>query len=326
MCMRRQLRACILACIVFPMAIGTAHARLVNYEKDSDLELAMKYDSECNGGDRTIASQSPAETHYLAYLERCVDKIQRAKVYSQLGSLFATNWHPEYGERPDYEKAVRYFKKALEEEPNRVGRETIRARFCMLTPLDDKEDSLRIRIENYAWLLENLTKDKVKELWLPDFPGQQPTDADLSAMVNFYNGIRESESINLASEAYYSDSPAENLRHVMELFPGTRVEEECRTRLSALVSQVVRESKEDLARTFFEGVDEAGLGESVEAKRETDDLRANGEPMGAKTGDLDHKHKCAAFIRPEILLASAAAVVAALIVFMILRVKRKANK
>jgi hypothetical protein len=101
-------------------------AALINYEKNPDLEQAMKYDAEYNGANLAISSQSKAEEYYLKYLETCKESSQRAKVYCQLGVLFATNFDKNKGEKPDYGKSVNYMKEALLEEPTRIGTETIR--------------------------------------------------------------------------------------------------------------------------------------------------------------------------------------------------------
>jgi len=179
-------------------------ARLVNYEDDPDLKAAMQYDSEYNGGDRDLASQSLAEQHYLRYLQRCREPSQRAKVYVQLGVLFATNWHGDKGEQPDYEKSVEYMKKALEEEPERVGSETIRARCFLLTPLHTRQEAMELRCQNYEWLLgvqAALGGEAKPEILLPDVPGEPLAAHRIGALKSLAVNVVSSEGYNLASTA-----------------------------------------------------------------------------------------------------------------------------
>ena len=93
--------------LIAPLLLAAvAGAGFRNYEKDPDLEAAFAFDSELNGGDRKIADRAKAEEHYLRFLSRSRDSAQRARTYVQLGVLYATNYHREKGEEPDFAKSV----------------------------------------------------------------------------------------------------------------------------------------------------------------------------------------------------------------------------
>ena len=241
----RSRRHIISAVLLIAMCMGRiCLARLVNYEDDPDLKAAMQYDSEYNGGDRDLASQSLAEQHYLRYLQRCREPSQRAKVYVQLGVLFATNWHGDKGEQPDYEKSVEYMKKALEEEPERVGSETIRARCFLLTPLHTRQEAMELRCQNYEWLLgvqAALGGEAKPEILLPDVPGEPLAAHRIGALKSLAVNVVSSEGYNLASTADSFPDRFDRLRHledVIRRFPGTAAEEEARARLAAVRGKI----------------------------------------------------------------------------------------
>ncbi len=224
---------------LFPSAIS--FARLINYENDPDLEIAMEYDSEYNGGDHANASQPLAEEYYLKYLEKCTESSQRAKVYCQLGVLYATNWHAEYGEKPDYEKCVMYMKKALEEEPVRIGKETNRARSFLVTPLASREERMNLRMEYYDWILKTKniidSADPSSEIWLPDIPGQPISDLTLTSFLDLFEGVSIAAAGNLVECASSFSDPIDqiqNLQKIIDRFPNTEAATEAASRLSEL--------------------------------------------------------------------------------------------
>lgn len=229
----------LLICNVCLSQSSISFARLVNYENDPDLALAMKYDAEYNGGDLTIANQSLAEKNYLKYLEKCKESSQRAKVYCQLGVLFATNWYAQNGEKPDYEKSVMYMKKVLEEEPVRIGQETQRARAFLNTPLASREESMNLRMQHYEWLLK--TKSTIEsaspasEIWLPIVPGEPLSTDKIESFKSLYMDSLSVQASNLVGCADSYPDPIDkilNLQKIIDRFPNTDAAKEAVSRLS----------------------------------------------------------------------------------------------
>jgi hypothetical protein len=224
-----------------------AHA-IVNYEKDPSLELAIGYDSELNGGDRTRASHELAERDYLAYLKRATDSFQRARVYVQLGVLFNTTWHPEYGENPDYPKARRYLSRALEEEPKRIGWATIRARLGLIGVDTTPDENFSIRMKFYDWLM-SADADAVGNLWLPKRLDEKPTELNIRTFMNVIADVDEAESLNLAHAALATSNPSESLASILRTFKGTnaaraaqRLIDQRKEQFEQIVNEVVTES------------------------------------------------------------------------------------
>jgi tetratricopeptide (TPR) repeat protein len=158
-----------LALFIFLAASRYAYG-LKNYDNHPDLAKAMKYDSEKNGGDRKKADRRKAEYHYLRYLEDAKDSFQRAKVYCQLGSMYAVSFNREKGEKRNYAKARKYYRKVLELEPERIDACIIEAR-SMLVAFDNPYgfEQLKARLALYKWL-SGINEKKLKEKWLPMRP------------------------------------------------------------------------------------------------------------------------------------------------------------
>ena len=158
---------------VFVTCPKTAFA-IVNYYNDPDLAKAMEFDMELNGGDREKADRGQAEHYYLRYLENAKESFQQARVYCQLGALYATAYNPQKGEKDDDRKALDYYRKALAIEPNRIDVCMIRAR-SMVADLGYPFgfEKLKARMELYQWL-GGLNEQKLKERWLPLSPAMPP--------------------------------------------------------------------------------------------------------------------------------------------------------
>jgi hypothetical protein len=160
------------------VAVFLAHPRptyaLVNYYNDPHLGKAMEFDSEKNGGDKKKADRSQAEFYYLRYLKDANEPFQRARVYCQLGSMYATSFNKEKGEKKDREKARGYYRKALEIEPQRIDACMIEVR-CMLATLEHKPgfDTLKARVGVYEWLA-GFNEQTLKQKWLPLQPALPP--------------------------------------------------------------------------------------------------------------------------------------------------------
>lgn len=224
-------------------------ARILNYEKDPDLEKAMYYDSEQNGARRDIADRALAEKHYLAYLSRATDKAHRARVYVQLGVLYATNWHAEKGEEPDYPKARQYMRKALAELPNGISREMVRARSFLITPDQSAPERLDIRIDNYKWF-SAFDDQAIRANWLhrrppptkeqlADLPPgfnmpTEPTPRQLSIFKRNLENFRQAEDTNLIGDALRTKTPLKSLRRIVDELPGTKAAELAQAKLDGL--------------------------------------------------------------------------------------------
>ena len=167
-----------------PLVSGGSFDGILNRDNDPDLAKALAFDSECNEGAKHVPdAQSLAEKHYLAYLGRATDSALRARVYVQLGVLFATNYHPEFGEKPDYAKSVAFMNKALAEEPKRIGWATVRARLFRVTPSQSRDEQHRLRAANLEWL-RSIDGRTLRERWLPVTPGQGPDDEQVRSFLS----------------------------------------------------------------------------------------------------------------------------------------------
>jgi len=195
---------------------------LVNYENDAELSKAISYDSELNGGDRKTASQSLAEMHYLAYLTHSSNVDQIARVYVQLGVLFSTNWHREYGEKPDYEKARHYFAEALKVAPDRLGVAMIRARLGMATPLQSSDERFDIRLKAYKWLV-SVDKNQLKEHWLKASPSDVPRADEIQAELGIFQNVIVAEQDNVLFEARKSSDSAKALERIVREVPTSQL-------------------------------------------------------------------------------------------------------
>jgi len=219
------MRACFNFCslIVLLAAVTRTQAvdRLVNYQNDPDLALAMQHDYELNGGDRLVGNQKTAEKHYLAFLAKAEDSAQRTRVYVQLGVLFSTSYDRRKGEKPDWVKARRYFRSALKEEPERYSRAMIRARLGQCTPDVPAEGRLRTRIETYKWLQKVASGDLEKVL-IPATPAAQPVrPGELRGMQSLLRNVMLAEDTNIIAEAAHTKNPWHGLKQVVDLLPGT---------------------------------------------------------------------------------------------------------
>lgn len=152
-----------------PLAYG-----LINYENDPNLAKAMEHDGETNKSDPVKSDRKKAEYYYLRYLEKAKDPVQRARVYCQLGSMYAVSYNREKGERIDRDKARQYYRKVMELVPERIDPAIIETR-SMLVSLNHEPgfETLKARVEFYKWL-DGFDEEKIKEKWLPLRPPAKP--------------------------------------------------------------------------------------------------------------------------------------------------------
>jgi hypothetical protein len=196
-------------------------ARAQDRPVDPDLRTALSYDGEYNGGDPARCSQTMAETYYLKYVEHCTDSGERARVYSQLGALFNTDYQVSRGEKPDYDKARIYFAKALKAEPQRIGLATIRARLGMATPQQSIDERLTIRIHTFKWL-SALRAETPRDQLLLDVLGQRPKESDLRALLDLASHVQESAAYNMLADAQGSADPSGSLKQIIRELPGSK--------------------------------------------------------------------------------------------------------
>lgn len=204
---------------------------LVNHLDDPDLAEAMQYDSEQNGYDQQIASQSKAEAAYLRFLSKSNDQYLRVWAYSQLGVLFSTNLNPEKGEKRDYKKAGEYFAKAIEEAGDRIGRPVYRARLNRITPDIPPAERIKMRIEAFEWLSE-FDRATAQDRWLVPQGYAPPTDSDVSNFLDRVERFTDALAWNMTGEAFLTDDPVHYLNLIKRRLPDTRAEEMADRRLA----------------------------------------------------------------------------------------------
>jgi hypothetical protein len=249
---------------------------LQNYANHPELAKAMQFDPETNGCDMKKADRAKAEYHYLRYLEDVNDSFQRARVYCQLGAMYAVTYNRQKGEQKDRAKARAYYRKVLENEPNRIGRPTIVAR-NMLTTLDNPDwmNRVKARVEFYKWV-SSLDEKAIKEKWLPHWkrPTLQagvtetseqggavriwragdpnvPTPDEVLATLRSLEDYKESAIYNAIYDALAMDAPEEGLTYILEQLPkGAKERPMVEKEMKNLSNRVVDEGLRDVLDTF----------------------------------------------------------------------------
>ena len=189
---------------------------------DPDFLAACKYDAEVTNN-QEAGDQSLAEKHYLAFLERCEDSAIRARVYTHLGLLFSTNIILSKGEKSDYRKATQYFEKALEEEPERIGRATVRARLFIASMIENRDERFEARMEMLGWLQKVKDREYLRSHWLPASAEDitPPDDGYMDYLVDFVERGYRTWGYNTAYEAEGTSFPERDLNRVIQTFPDT---------------------------------------------------------------------------------------------------------
>ena len=216
----------VLSLMYFPVFSQNAFA-LRNYNNNPDLAKAMEFDLEMNGGDIKKADRSKAEFHYLRYLEEIQDpneSFQRARVYCQLGAMYAVSFNREKDEEMDIDKAREYYKKVLDNEPSRIDRPTIMARMAFIGSEDPKSMMVRIkdRVEFFKWIA-SFDDNKIRKLLLPltTNPKDQSahTTTQMIGIKNAIESLKEVEISNSIGDALAMEVPEEGLLYIMEHLP-----------------------------------------------------------------------------------------------------------
>ncbi len=207
--------------------------------RDPDLRLAVMYDSERNGGVRLEQAQTKAEQYYLAYLPRAKNSAERCFIYSQLSVLLSTNWHQEQGERPDYPKSRRYARMAIQAEPHRIGKSTIRARARLANGPDMYDSELfHGRLKFYNWL-SSFDEKSARANWLPLDYQVGREDRYFPSFMKFVENVKKAESHNLTWTDPRDQQPHNRLLCVMESAPGTPAARVAQAKLNHLWGQAV---------------------------------------------------------------------------------------
>ncbi len=222
----------ILAGICICLSYSNCLCGVLNYDNDPDLDKALKYDLEMNGGKYKVADRTLAEKYYLTYLKKNpdVESFQKARIYAQLGALYTVAMNPRLDEKRDLEKARLYFEKVLECEPERIGHTTLRAR-NMLVTLRTKSvgfNRLKARVKYYEFLdnISKLDKESIKKLWLPKRPVLSEDEHDaylerqISGIPDHINSVKHSLIYNAVKcDAIVMDVPIEGLTYMLEHLP-----------------------------------------------------------------------------------------------------------
>jgi len=204
------------ACAAASESVCVIGLGIVNYSNDADLAAALHYDNPpVESGERQ--NRDLAEQHYLAYLERCKESFQRAKIYYALAAMYSINLNRLRGETPDRNKAKDYYEKVLREEPERLGRVTVCARAQLVAY---SEDVLRARMDVYEWFQRVKNVDDEQQ-YLPARPGEKPHEADVAEARRLIAILPKAEALNMVSEAAGRADGKKLLEEIAARFPGT---------------------------------------------------------------------------------------------------------
>jgi hypothetical protein len=210
--------------VAIGLLVSAASGIVVNYENDTVLAKAMLYDREMNGGDPNKSDRAMAEKYYIEYLKTPRPSFQQARVYAQIGALYAGGSGAKLAEKPDHRKAAWYGIQVLQAEPNRIGDATIRARTRLICADRTGFDGIIAGVMNYGFL-RTVDANVVATRWLPRRPGDVPSGQDIAEL------IAEAKSATEKVERSLSDIPPElkdsevelEMRHILAQYPNTRL-------------------------------------------------------------------------------------------------------
>lgn len=198
---------------------------LKNYDNDPNMAKAMEYDLGEHPGDYDKADRAKAEKYYLEYLKNVKESFQKARVYARLGALYATGFDVRKGEKPDYDKGRFYFRKALELEPERIDRSTIKARTMLASMEEAGRIRVKARMDVYEWLLP-IDEEKIRKEWLPLTPdNNSPTPLQMKKL-DVRHRIQSSMETNMLSEIkHLPDVEAEEfMLDIVDRFAGSNLD------------------------------------------------------------------------------------------------------
>jgi len=212
-------------CGWFLCSVVEGNDRLRNYDGNPNLAKAMEYDLEMNGGDEEKADRAKAERYYLEYLKDVNESFQKARVYAQLGALYATAINRRLGEKPDWEKARMYFRKVLEVEPERIGKPTMRTRTMLASMEETRQGRIRERINIYEWLT-SIDEKKVKDMWLPLIAeNETPSESKIASLASYCKDGKSGVAGNILAgiRELSEEDGARFLSEIVKRFGGSRL-------------------------------------------------------------------------------------------------------
>lgn len=142
------------------------------------------------------------------------------------------------GEKRDREKCIAYFKKVLEEEPERVGKETYRARSFLTSYASSGPDRVRVRMDVYAWLQDIEISKNIK--WLPNTPKKPTSDLDIERVTSLFLTSGKVTARNMTFEAYESPDGETLLQEIIDRFPGSYAEGEAKKQMKAVTEKKMK--------------------------------------------------------------------------------------
>jgi len=212
-----------LTCVFSLVSRGMCTASIVNYDNNPLLAEAFRYDLEMNGGNVETADRAKAEEYYLAYVKQLpeTNTAQRARVYAQIGALYAVAVNLKRGEQVDREKAKQYFLKVLSLEPDRIGRATIAARAHLAGMAGSRQEKVEAWMDVYGWL-HGVDRRQCIARWLPTRPSRDvPDETELRGVINLSRSVSSMAQTNMIMAAASLPDRAFWLGRIIERFPGT---------------------------------------------------------------------------------------------------------
>jgi beta-lactamase regulating signal transducer with metallopeptidase domain len=275
---------------------------------DLDLQLAMMYDSEVNSGIALEGGQSVAEKYYLAYLPRAKTSAERCRIFSQLSVLYSTNVHDDFWEKPDYEKSRLYAARALREEPDRIGHDTIRARLRLYGPDQPEDEQFEGRLRSYAWLT-SFNEETLRDKWLPEPYQIGNTDRHFPSMLRFWRSVCETEKNNLFGMADAGSGRGfipERLRRIVDVVPNTEAGRMAWERLEASTGALAEKAGKPVAKLIIEATSAEELPPAeITCRLDGDRIALDQLPGRLRTMvDADPDLNLFIFIHPELAWAN----------------------
>ncbi|MCH7228904.1 M56 family metallopeptidase [Haloferula sp. A504] len=222
---------------------------------DPDLRLALMYDSEERPGPSLAGGQPVAEHYYLRYLPRASSSRERCHILTQLSVLFSTNIEPDLWEERDDAKSRRYAEQALEAEPERIGKDTIRARYRLAGPDLPSEERFDRLLEQYAWMA-SFDEEGLREQWLPGRRQAADSDRDFQSFAGFVENCLSATKNNLLGVTELLSGwgfKRERLRRIVDQVPDTELGRAARERLAISSGARAEKAGKPVARLVMEG-------------------------------------------------------------------------
>lgn len=147
---------------MFFLVVLTHHAcsEIPNYEKSQALERANYLLSQ-NNPDLAHLDRQEVVDLLLIYLRENPESINRTRVYSKIGSIYAGYRNEKLGIMPDLDKAREYFLKAIEADPGYVDARKISAYVNLASLAPDRNQLVDEHIKLYK-TLSNISDAQIR--------------------------------------------------------------------------------------------------------------------------------------------------------------------